>query len=662
MSSVLRQSPPTRSYLVGVIPAAPVDRLLGDLTPPQQLAVTSDAAPLCVIAGAGAGKTRVVTRRIAYRCETGSARADRTLALTFTRKAAAELTERLGALDSGRAGTAKVTAGTFHAVASAQLKAWWRDRRTHRRTLVDSKLALIGPLMGEDFAGTQLDATELTRIVEWAKARSISPQGLTPDNPELRNGPLADLDAEVLGRVASLYDRYELHKRRRGLMDFDDLIWHCAETLEVDHEFAAAQRWRWSHVYVDEYQDLNPLQFRLLRAWLGSNTDLCVVGDPNQSIYAWNGSDRSLLERFAQHWPAAQVLRLEVNHRCSPQIVGAAAAVLGSAGASLSASAPDGRPVRCFSYESDQAELDGIAGRLLEAKREGRAWQEMAVLARTNAQLDELARALDAAGIPTRVAGADGRPPYFAGRTRRYTTVNEPADTGFVTLSSFHRSKGLEWPLVMLIGLEEGLVPFGPPADDERIDEEKRLLYVAMTRAVDELQLSWSKLRCFAGRVAERRPCRWLATFAPAKEMRAAVWTAVETAQPAATPPADPAATATGTEPGAAGLRLGSHPSSARSAPPPQDRPCGDVSGVPSALIGALTAWRDSIARFNGVPPRLVLADEAIAEVATRRPETLDELAPISGIGPFKARRYGVELLEILGQLGKPSRSGQRPE
>ncbi len=606
-------------------PPAPLDRLLGDLTPPQQLAVTSSAAPLCVIAAAGAGKTRVVTRRIAYRCETGSARPERTLALTFTRKAAAELAQRLGALDAGRAGTAKVTAGTFHAVASAQLKAWWRDRRTPRRTLVDSKLALIGPLVGENFASTRLEAGELARMIEWAKARAIPPEALTAENPELRSGPLAELDAEVICSVASLYGRYEADKRRRGVMDFDDLILHCAETLERDADFAAAQRWRWSHVYVDEYQDLNPLQFRLLRAWLGSNTDLCVVGDPNQAIYSWNGSDRSLLERFARHWPGAQVLRLEANHRCSPQIVAAASAVLGSGGEALSASRPDGPPVRCFSYDSDQAELDGIARRLLDAHRSGRAWQDMAVLARTNAQLEDLATVLTAAGVPTRIAGSDGTAPDFTERSQRYVAADEPADRSGVTLSSFHRSKGLEWPLVMLTGLEEGLVPFGRHTDSEAIDEERRLLYVAMTRAVDELQVSWSKLRCFAGRRSERRPCRWLAALASNQETHA------------------PACTA-----GATGPLGGGRQSPARSDPTSPARPAGDVSEETARLVGALTAWRDDTARFNGVPPRLLVTDDAIADVAARRPETVEELAEIHGIGPLKARRYGADMLGLL--------------
>ncbi len=627
MSGVLSTSTLARPYRVGVSPADPLDRLLGDLTTPQRLAVTSNAAPLCVVAAAGAGKTRVLTRRIAYRCEAGSARADRSLALTFTRKAAAELTERLATLDSGRAGTASVTAGTFHAVASAQLKAWWRDRRTRRRTLIDSKLALIGDLMGDDFAASQLGAADLARMVEWAKARALPPESLTAENPDLRSGPLADLGEDVLGLVASLYGRYELRKRKRGLMDFDDLLWSCAETLEGDPEFAAAQRWRWSHVYVDEYQDLNPLQFRLLRAWLGPNTDLCVVGDPNQSIYSWNGSDRSLLERFTLHWPGAQVLRLEANHRCSPQIVAAAAAVLGGAGESLSASGPGGPPVRCFSYESDHDELDGIARRLLDARRSGRAWQDMAVLARTNAQLGDLAAALGSAGIPHRVAGPDGTAPGFADAGQRHVTVDEPADLGVVTLSSFHRSKGLEWPLVMLTGLEEGLVPFVRQADADRVDEERRLLYVAMTRAADELQLSWSKLRCFAGRRVERRPCRWLAAFVPAAELDAAV----RTAGAAATDPP-----------------RGGHQNPTGSCSPGLARCCGDAAEETARLIGDLTAWRASAARFNGVSPHLVLPDAAIAEVAARRPETLEEVASIRGVGPLKARRYGTELLGIL--------------
>ena len=593
---------------------ASTDRLFDGLTDAQALAVTSTATPLCVVASAGAGKTRVVTRRIAYRCETGSTRADHTLALTFTKKAASELQQRISDLRYDASGAAKVTAGTFHSVALAQLRGWWRDRRSPQRVLLESKLGLIGPLLAERTNLRAAPAVDVARAIEWAKARAVAPDALVAYTVGVHRGALAGLDVEL---VASVYSRYEHEKRKRGLIDFDDLLWLCVDAMERDPEFAAAQRWRWSHVYVDEYQDLNPLQFKLLRAWLGPNTDLCVVGDPNQAIYAWNGSDRTLLDRFCDHWPSAEVLRLDANHRSSRQIVAAATAALGSAGAGITSTGRDGPSVKYLTYRSGRAEARGVASTLLGAKRSGRPWRSMAVLARTNAQLVEIAQSLDLLEVPYRIAGDEGSRSALDGPAALDMAddqANQGSPDGTVTLSSFHRAKGLEWDFVMLTGLEEGLVPFGRAATREQTDEERRLLYVAMTRAVEELHLSWAKVRYFTGRPVERQPCRWLDELdrSPA--------------------PADVSP-------------LGTRP---RPEPTASRKRRSDLGDPNASLREAIIAWRRDTARFSGVVAHLLIHDATIDAIAATRPSSIDELAAVRGVGPVKANRYGPQILPLL--------------
>src|SRR5438445_4235864 len=261
------------------------ERLFDGLNPSQREAGATDAEPLCILAGAGSGRTRVLTRRIAYRVAEGTADARHVVALTFTRKAAGELSGRLAALGVRD----DVVAGTFHAIAYAQLRRRWADRGERPPALLDRKLRLLGPLLPRRRPAA-VQAADLAAEIEWAQARLIGPRDYEPA-------------AELAGRrppipgsaMADLYERYGAEKRRRGLVDFDDLLLRCADALATDAEFAAAQRWRFRHLFVDEFQDVNPAQHQLLAGWLGNRADLCVVGDPDQAIYAWNGADAGYL-------------------------------------------------------------------------------------------------------------------------------------------------------------------------------------------------------------------------------------------------------------------------------------------------------------------------------------------------------------------------------
>jgi len=274
-----------------------VSRLLEGLDPAQLAAVTTPAQPLCILAGAGSGKTRVLTRRIAHRALTGTLDPRRALALTFSRRAAGELRQRLGSL--GLRDTP--TAGTFHAIAYAQLRSYWEAAGTREPALLDRKGRMVARLLP---AGGKLRVGDVATEIEWAKARLIAPDDYEAAAVAERRVVPADP-----ATIADLYRRYEDEKRHRGVVDFDDLLARAADALERDASFAAAQRWRFQHLFVDEYQDVNALQHRLLRAWLGDRTDLCVVGDPNQAIYRWNGADASFLSGFPEEFPDGEVPR-----------------------------------------------------------------------------------------------------------------------------------------------------------------------------------------------------------------------------------------------------------------------------------------------------------------------------------------------------------------
>lgn len=377
------------------------DPLLDDLDESQRAAVTASGAPLAILAPAGSGKTRVLTRRIAWSAREGRADPRRVLAVTFTRKAAGELGHRLRAL--GVDGS--VTAGTFHALALAQLRRRASERGRELPGLLDRKARVLGPIIGARGSEAAVAITEVAGEIEWAKARALRPEEY--ERAAEQSGRRLPRPASELAR---LYDEYEKEKRKRRLLDFDDLLWWCAEAVETDSEFAASQRFRFRHLFVDEFQDISPAQLRLVRAWLGDRRDLCVVGDDAQAIYGFAGADASVLARFERHFPGAEVVRLSTNYRSTPQVIGASAAALrGDSGVrrpiplAVREAGPD--PI-VLSYPTEESEAENVARLIAAAHRAGTAWRSMAVLYRINAQSVGFEAALRKAGIPCRVAGA----------------------------------------------------------------------------------------------------------------------------------------------------------------------------------------------------------------------------------------------------------------
>lgn len=571
----------------------------------QQAAITSEAAPLLVVAGAGSGKTRVLTRRIGWQIANNRAIPGATLALTFTRKAASELRLRLGELGL----PAPVTAGTFHGIALAQLRQRALDRDRPLPVLVESKARILGPILPEWRSRTTsrspLDRRDLlsgiANEIEWAKARLVSPENYLVEATKAGRTPVVDFEA-----VAEGYTRYEIERKRRRLFDFDDLLSTLSELIARDMDFAATQRWRFRHFFVDELQDANAAQLRLLEAWLGGRDDLFCVGDARQAIYGWNGADPSAMENFTVRYKGATVMELETNYRSTQQLVRFARAALPTAAGSAPAARAEGSVPTITSYANDTDESIGVAEQIRRIGRSRRRWKDTAVLARTNAQLLVIENALLAGGIPFRQGGGDQfltRPAVrralqvlHEGSDRRQNGtqifrnwLNEleldpnfddpsavafdptedvpvvannetaedaadldalttmardfadldpvptpdgflsyvrhslrtdpaPAASDAVELLTFHRAKGLEWPVVFVVGIEDGYIPISRAKTRSSLAEEQRLLYVALSRASDELFCSWARERQFGRRLVSREPSPYLVAIEQAQQ------------------------------------------------------------------------------------------------------------------------------------------------
>jgi DNA helicase II / ATP-dependent DNA helicase PcrA len=497
------------------------DRAFAGLTPAQARAVDSPARALCVVAGAGSGKTRVLTLRVARRIRDGSADADHTVVATFTRKAAHELRDRLArygvavSVPAGPGGvpSAGVRAGTLHQLALTLLRRRAADTGRPPPALVEHRWRALADLTGDRATASVADGE-----IGWAKARCLGPDGYAAAAAGAGRAVGLPLD-----RVAVVFGEYQDRLGRRGLCDLDDVLLHAGDLLLGDAAFAEQAHWRYRHLAVDEFQDVNPAQFRLVRALMGERADLFAVGDPNQAIYGWNGADPGLLASLPEAVPGLEVVHLDANHRCTPQVVAAAAAALGPATVAPPASAAADGPVPTLTaYDDGRVEADAVAAAVLRRAEAGMRWSDQAVLARTHDQLSVVRRSLERMGVPCRFAPAPD-----AEAEPVPTTAHPPSATvstavrgdpdGGVELATFHRAKGLEWEAVHVVGLEEGLVPIVHAATPEALAEERRLLYVALTRAGRVLECSWARSRTMgSGRAMDRRASPWVADLADA--------------------------------------------------------------------------------------------------------------------------------------------------
>ncbi|HEX2903281.1 MAG TPA: ATP-dependent DNA helicase UvrD2 [Jatrophihabitans sp.] len=663
-------------------PAA--ERALAGLDPEQRAAALAVRGPVCILAGAGTGKTRAITHRIAYAVATGTVPADCILAVTFTARAAGELRTRLRGL-----GAAGVQARTFHAAALRQLN-YFAPQILGGPMPPVAEQPIRWVTQAANRLRLRVDRTELRDLaseIDWAKSSLVSPEDYAVSSVKANRG--ISLPAS---RVAEVYAGYEDAKRRNNEIDFSDLLLILSSALEEIPQVARAVRAQYRYFVIDEYQDVSPLQQRLLSAWLGDRDDLCVVGDANQTIYSFAGARPSYLLDFASRYPEAQLIRLERDYRSTPQIVDLANRLIAKADSTarlhLIGQRPDGPAPTFAEYDDEKAEAESVASQAQRLIAAGTPAAEIAVLFRINAQSEVYEQALADHGIPYVLRGgerfferaevrqamvllrgaaraddgsvslpesvaevlssvgwnAEHPPPGGAARERweslaalvnlaeqlqaeqpdarldelnrdleqRAASQHAPTVQG-VTLASLHSAKGLEWDAVFLVGLTDQTIPIQHADTPEQLAEERRLLYVGITRAREKLMLSWALARN-PGQARRRRPSRFLDGLRPGSAAR----------------------------------------SSQRSGSGPGKRSKVVPESADAAAFGRLRAWRRKQADAQGVPAYVVFSDATLVAIADRAPADVRALAQVPGVGPTKLERYAAPVLAVL--------AGEEPE
>ncbi|MGV5034665.1 ATP-dependent DNA helicase UvrD2 [Streptomyces sp. NRAIS4] len=720
-----------------LFPQAPdsADAVLEGLDPEQRAVATALHGPVCVLAGAGTGKTRAITHRIAYGVRAGILQPSSVLAVTFTNRAAGEMRGRLRQL-----GAHGVQARTFHSAALRQLQYFWpKAIGGGMPRLIDRKIQLVADAAATQ--GTRLDRGELrdvTAEIEWSKVTQTIPA----DYPYAAAKAGRETPRDP-AEISHLYAAYEDLKRDRAVIDFEDVLLLTVAILQDRHDIAEQVRAQYQHFVVDEYQDVSPLQQRLLELWLGDRDNLCVVGDASQTIYSFTGATPDHLLDFRTRHPRATVVKLVRDYRSTPQVVHLANGLLAQARGRaadhrlelVSQRAPGPEPVHT-EYTDEPAEAEGAARRIRELIDAGVPAAEIAVLFRTNAQSETYEQALADAGVPYQLRGAERffdrpevrkagialrgaarfggndsllddvvdlpsqvravlsgegwttEPPAGSGAVRErweslaalvnlaqdlaaarpgatlgdfVTELDERANAQHaptvqgVTLASLHAAKGLEWDVVFLVGIAEGMLPITYAKTDEQIEEERRLLYVGVTRARERLHVSWALSRSPGGR-PNRRPSRFLDGLHPGTT---------------ATVGRTGSGATGGVEPGkAAGAAVA--PRRAQRTPA-RCRVCGRTltdagemklmrcedcpSDMDEGLYERLREWRAGQAERSGQPDFCVFTDRTLMAIAEARPESPAELSRIPGVLSRKLRSYGTDVLAIcagreVGEVG----------
>ncbi|MGK2865129.1 MAG: ATP-dependent DNA helicase UvrD2 [Mycobacterium sp.] len=690
-----------------------VDSLLGDLDDEQREAVLAPRGPVCVLAGAGTGKTRTITRRIAHLVVGGHIAPAQVLAVTFTARAAGEMRSRLRTLgEQAGVPTASVQAVTFHAAARRQLQYFWpRVVGDTGWQLLDSKFSVVAQAANKAAVKASTDdVRDLAGEIEWAKASLITPEQYAEAVAKTRRD--VPMDPGTVAKVYNNYERLKTHRDGTALLDFDDLLLHTAAAIENDAAVAQEFRDRYRCFVVDEYQDVTPLQQRVLNAWLGDRDDLTVVGDANQTIYSFTGATPKFLLDFSRRFPESTVVRLERDYRSTPEVVSLANRVIAAARGRMAGSKlhlvgqRDPGPKPSFAEHPDElAEAAACAKQIKKLIESGTPAAEIAVLYRINAQSEAYEEALTEAGIAFQVRGGEGffsrqeirqallalqrnvnseygddlpglvralleplgltaeapagtkarerwealaaladlvddevsqRPsldlPTLLAELRQRADSRHPPVVQGVTLASLHAAKGLEWDAVFLVGVADGTLPIshalshGP--DSEAVEEERRLLYVGVTRARVHLALSWALARTPGGRQG-RRPSRFLNGIAPQSSSDAG-----------------PA-----------------RPKRAKGAAP-RCRVCNGALNSPTAimlrrcescpsdidveLLAELKDWRLRVSQEMKVPAFVVFTDNTLIAIAETLPTDAAALVAIPGIGARKLEQYGPDVLALV--------------
>ncbi|OKL48069.1 ATP-dependent DNA helicase UvrD2 [Boudabousia marimammalium] len=666
------------------------DELLADLDPEQRQVARQVSGPLCVLAGAGTGKTRAITYRIAYGVATEAFAPTSLLAVTFTARAAGEMRERLAAL-----GVHGVQARTFHAAALRQLSFFWPTVvGGNFPPLVKQKGNLVAAAAHDE--GIDVDRVairDLAAEVEWAKVSMITPEQYVDAAVQADRIPPTNMSPET---VSSILRRYEAVKSDNGVIDFEDVLLMTVGMLQQRPDIAKRIRSQYRNFVVDEYQDVSKLQQQLLDLWLGERNDLCVVGDVAQTIYSFTGATPHYLSSFAQRYEGARTVVLNRDYRSSPEIVTVANRILVSSpggmmqgAVQLKSHAPSGPKPSFSTFHDDETEAEQVAEQIKELYEDGLPLSQIAVLFRTNAQSQAIEQALTAAGIgyvmrggeeffhrgdvraaitafqnlanseadgdtatfmreSVRGAGWTETAPETQGAVRErwdalnalYTLAKDRAAEGVhpdalakelkermqaqhaptvegVTLSTIHAAKGLEWEAVFLIGVREGLLPISMAKTEAAIAEERRLFYVAVTRARSILRISYAQSR--SGGRGKNKRSHFLAPLWPERTKSSST----------------PSASASPRERARMAARQFEE----------------DASTDSLERFTQLKAWRRKLSDEMSKPAFTIFADVTLREIALEDPQTLTQLGQLRGIGDTKLSLWGEEVLDLLAEL-----------
>jgi len=530
------------------------DEILAALDPDQRAVALATRGPVCVIAGAGTGKTRAITHRIAYAAAIGTMDPQKVLALTFTAKAAGEMRARLRTL-----GVPTVAARTIHAAALKQLLYFWPSVFGGRTPdLMTTKTGFLTEAINRAGLSDTIRATnrelmrDIASEIEWAKVSQVAPTDYIDEISKRTQKPRV-----LPEQMVQIYTAYESVKKQELAIDFEDVLLLCAAMLEEEREVRERVQDQYRYFTIDEYQDISPVQQRLINAWLGKRNDICVVGDPAQTIYSFAGATPVFLNTFTQRFPDAEVIRLSTGYRSTPEITFAANALLrhGSMGQELVAQNEHGSQPSVIGYSDEAAEVSGVLTEITELLNSGTPPHEVAILARTNSQLKSVERAMQKVNLPYQVRSterffdrkevrdflsevrkASVIPAEGQGWLDELRTLAQPYLTGEAIdgiAALLHLSRELDnddnftpktlrgylrevedrvqqnnpptMPVVTLAtlhaakGLEwERVFLIGAsegqlPVSDASIDEERRLFYVGITRAKADLHISYRK-------------------------------------------------------------------------------------------------------------------------------------------------------------------------
>ena len=622
--------------------ASTPDAVLAGLDADQKAAVTAPIGIVVVRAGAGSGKTTVLTRRIAWRSLSGTADIERTLAITFTRQAATEMRTRLSTFDlDGRP-----TIGTFHAIARKLMLQFLEDKGRRAPVIINNRSSVISQCMGDDAKAGGVN--DVLSAIDWAHSRLLTPSNAA--TALAAAGIAVPLGAT---RFAEVFENYEKTKKKRGVVDLNDFLISVVTETNKDPRLLESLRFQYRHVSVDEAQDMNPLQYEFLKKFATSSPDLFLVGDPNQAIYGFNGADKNLFDTLPDISGAATVVSLPSNYRCTPEIVTFAVNTLAQDGqiADAESRRPLGTPVALQRCVDEAKERDVIATALRGAHGRGRSWSDLAVLTRVNAAADTIRDHLVASGIPVRTARRGGAWSRAVAAAMELTnrdslatwssdildsgeyetddadslvatfvrtfldenrsgsvdgrmfgtwlaTTADVAETDGVDVLTFHAAKGREWSFVAVAGAEKGFLPHRSARGHAARSEEARLAYVALTRAADELLVTWTDSR--NGRSSGPSP------FLPT------VTTEIPTI-----------------------------------APPPSDLQRFKTSApMRDPLEVALTEWRDTVAYSHRVDPEAVLPRRSLKRIVRMQPQSIDDVAEL--VDAVFAQRHGATIVEIV--------------